>query len=163
MGDQPVHEMSREVQRLLVVAKDSGEPASEALLQEECGLGHDDLHGVLDQLREHGMAEEVAPGEWQAPSDRVPARALEVEVPDEPDDRVEAARAAMRERDEMSSEVQRLLGSRAGGSSFAGAPTVRLTTAIANALDAEALGKLVKAGIDEATAHDQPFTLEVAP
>jgi hypothetical protein len=40
-------------------------------------------------------------------------------------------------------------------------PTVRLTFAIAEAMSAESLGQLVKAGIGEAAANDVSFVMEV--
>lgn len=149
----PASEDLREAARLLQIAGETGEPVSFATLQGELGVGHDDLSSILATLAEHGKAEEVAPGEWSAPDTatlpapaddgRVRVRVSESDEPDEP--------GAGAEADEFA--FGRVLSQ----------PSVRLTMAIAAALDAAALGQIVKAGIEDAASRDEPFTMEVLP
>lgn len=148
---QPVHEMAREVAMALVNAREQGETVPEAKLREDFGLGHDDLRGILEQLAGRGMAQEVTPGDWESIDTREeePVEAdsgrVRVNVP-EPGDEPEA-------QEEEPFAPEPFLMSQ---------PTVRLTVAIADALDAEALGKLVKAGIED-SADDEVFVLEIVP
>lgn len=152
----PAGEVVRELERDLLVASESGETRTFAELQDTYGLGHEDLAAALDTLREHGKAVEAAPGEWRGPmADELgsgpPAGAGEsadgagpvvVSVGEgEPEDERPPARWLSE-----SAQVQ---------------PTVRLTMAIADALEPQSLGALVKAGIEEARGDGVPFWLEV--
>lgn len=146
----PASEDLRELERLLVVAAETGEPREFASLREELAIGHDDMQKALDTLREHGKAQEVAPGMWSGPEAgavSVPPAPVVVSAPEpEPLADLDEGYADAATREAMRFDV---------------APTVRLTVAIANALDPDALGKLVKAGIEEASAAGETFTLEV--
>lgn len=156
----PATEEVRELERLLVIASDLGEARSFASLREELGIGHEDLEAALGVLREHGKAQELTPGEWSGPD----GDALE------PEHVAEAERVVVSVSgpDGESVEDDRAPLGRAEVSvqtgSWAIEPTVRLTMAIAQSLDAQALGALVKAGIDDAaTREGEVFVLEVLP
>lgn len=164
----PATEDVRELERLLVIAADSGEPVSFAKLQEELGLGHADLRASLDVLREHGKASEVTPGEWsggeglsavEAEGDPEPVRVSVGESESSPTaDEIDSRAEALIARDGQPTELAQ------GWGSIGAEPTVRLTFAIASTLSAEVLGALVKAGIDDAaTREDETFVLEVVP
>jgi hypothetical protein len=153
----PASEDLRELERLLTVAAETDDRVTVAQVREEFEVGHNDAMGMLNTLREHGKAVEVAPGEWQGPSldeldgaQQGPGPVV-VRTPDPPDQLEEDEQAAPREAPQW-------------GTAFAGGsePTVRLTMAIAEALDAEAIGKLVKAAI-EGVEDGEVFVLEVTP
>lgn len=150
----PASEDLRELERLLLVAREQGESIEFAQLREELQIGHDDLMTALSTLSEHGKAHEEAPGFWTggADEDRGPVVVSVAAPADEPDGS-EAAAVALDRLDRR--EAPALAEYATAG------PTIRLTVAVANALDAESLGKLVKAGIDEAVAEHRDFTLEV--
>lgn len=168
----PASEEVRELERLLVIAADSGEPVAFAKLQEELGMGHGDLEAALDVLRAHGKASEVAPGEWSGGEGlsaveadegepepvRVSVGEGEGEAPATADE-IAARAEALAARDGAPAEHLAQ-----GWGSIGAEPTVRLTFAIASTLTAEVLGALVKAGIDDAaTREDETFVLEVVP
>lgn len=121
-------------------------------LRELTGLGHEDLTAVLDELREAGAAVEAAPGEWRGPYEDEAGEA--------------AARAAMDRRDGRDEELDE---EDPGPSPFREerpseeASEVVLTTLIASALDSETIGKLVQAGINEASSERRAFVLRVLP
>lgn len=142
----PASEMVREIARELEVAGEQGQTMSVAALRDHFELGHDDLLEALDALREHGQAVEAAPGEWRGPM------ADELPQPEPPRVRVSVADEEPPEREPLPRGT--LLSS-------SGA-TVRLTPGVADALNAEALGAIVKAGIEEAKALGEPFVLEVS-
>lgn len=154
----------RELERLLVVAAETGETMTRARVQDEFQVGAGDADGMLSALREHGKAVEVAPGEWRGPTqdelDRAPAEPERVVV-DVPDENGDGAGT-----DDVMAQLQ--AGGRGGGWTGArvaqvlGEPTVRLTRGIAEALDAEAVGKLVKAALD-GLEEGEIFVLEVTP
>lgn len=150
---EPAHEMSRELVNLLTRAADSGGPVSLAAMQEELGVGHDDLSVMLDQLREQGIAAEVAPGEWSQ-AVGTPAPAAERAQAESPDGRV-----TVTVPDASDGEPE--IGSGVTFSPYVD-PDVRLTRAIAEKLSDEALGQLVKAGLEDA-GTDGPFLLEITP
>lgn len=158
----PANEMLRELERVLTLAADSGEPAARASLQAELGVGGDELQSMLDELRAHGKAVEVTPGEWRGPlaedgaaePQPVTVSAPEPENQDELSDEQVRAWFARQDREPMAAPMPAV--------DMVSGATVRLTPAVADALDPEALGKLVKAGIDEAKAVGLPFILEVA-
>lgn len=143
----PVHEMSRECANLLVVAAEQGEPISEGRLREELGVGHDDLRGMLAQLSDRGMASEVAPGSWTA-------GVAEAESMPEP------VVVSVAERAEASPRLADAPDALQAGVMVDA--TVRITRGIAHALDAEALGKLLLAGLAD-TGDDDVFVLEIVP
>jgi hypothetical protein len=154
----PAGEDLRELERELTVAAESGEPMTLAAVQESLGVGHDDAVGALETLREHGKAVEVAPGEWSGPTqdeldaaaassvEATPRVVVRADVPEEAEDVPRRARAP----------------AGAEGILTLAEPTVRLTMAIAEALDADAIGKLVKAAI-AGTEAGEVFILEITP
>lgn len=160
---EPASEDLRELERLLVIAADSGETRSVAGLQEELGMGRSDLMGALDVLREHGKAITVAPDEWSGPGveDMPPESAdagpVRVSVSDDEDGGERAVEYFRRQDGQLEplpdGEARRWHTIGAAG------PTVRLTRAIADALDPEAIGKIVKAGLE--SADGDRFILEV--
>lgn len=142
------------------VAADTSETRSVAGLRETHGIGHDDLIAVLDQLRQEGLAIEAAPGEWRGPfmdeqADASPARTAARREPREAEEpgmslaqaERQAGALAVMERREPVGEEKR----------------TTLSRGVAQALDAAALGALVKAGIDEAMEASVAFVFEVAP
>lgn len=148
----PATDDLRELARLLVVAAETGEPREFASLQEELALGHDDMAVALDSLREHGQAQELAPGMWSGPDGESrlpnPAPRLTVAAPTPEDD-----------DDEDAAEFGEL--PRGSTSLLEAGATVRLTVGVAAALDAPALGAIVQAGISEAHEQGLPFVLVV--
>lgn len=145
------HEMTRELERLLVVAAEEGRTLALSEMQGELGVGHDDLGEMLDALREKGTAVEAAPSEWRGPMvDEMP--------PSEPaPDQERRVRVSVGEND------REQLAPRATALSVGMDATVKLTPAVAAALSAEALGEVVKAGIAEANKAGDAFVLEVGP
>jgi biotin operon repressor len=154
---EPANEETRELGRTLLIAAESGQTRHLAELREEMGVSTAELSQMLDTLREHGQAVEVAPGEWRGPlADEVEAAAaplepVRVSVPANAEDNGEGRLSPPETFDPLRSGVQVF------------APTVRLTMAIANALEPEALGALVKAGISESEERNETFVLEVLP
>lgn len=148
----PASEDLRELERMLVIAGETGEPRPFAELREELAFGHEAMVDALDVLRQHGKAEEVAPGLWSSMEGAPPAPAAKGPVlvsVSEPE------RQTMADvLDGSDAEVSR--GPLAYGE-------VRLTMGIASSLSAEVLGQLVKSGIDEAAAAGGGFVLEVTP
>lgn len=153
----PASEDLRELERLLLVASESGESREFGTLREELAMGHDDLTEALSTLREHGKAHEEAPGYWTGGSDEASTGPVVVSVPDPVDEADDLRSAAALERFDRG----RGGGAFTSESAAVAGATIRLTVAVANALDAESLGKLVKAGIAEAVEQEQPFTMEV--
>lgn len=155
----PATEEVRELERLLVIASDLGEARSFASLREELGIGHEDLEAALGVLREHGKAQELTPGEWSGPD----GDALEPEHVAEADRVVVSVPESDSESDTRA-PADAASQSPPGPGVLSWEPTVRLTMAIAQSLDAQALGALVKAGIDDAaTRFGEVFVLEVLP
>jgi hypothetical protein len=149
-----------EVRTKLTLASDQGETMGIGELREEVGIGHDDLMSVLDSLRESGDAVEHTPGEWRTPYDD------EREDTGSDEAGEAAARAALDRRDGRAEEDEKP-GARAAPApqtgTLEGGGGVVLTMAVASALDAETIGKLVEAGITEAKADDRAFVLRVEP
>lgn len=145
----PATEDLRELERLLVIEAERGATVTEAHLREELGVGHDDLRELLSTLCEVGKAVEEAPGEWTG-GDGVPAAQ-------------EAPRVVVK-----AGEPEEVDGPPAVRSS--GLPgwgleppaQVRLSRGMIEALGAEALGALIKAGISD-TVEGGTFRLEVTP
>lgn len=136
----------------LALARDGGEMRSVSALQEACGVGHEDLMAVLDVMRERGSAVEAAPGEWRQPfEDEVapPAAEDEPQAPEAPAGMslAEAERAAA-------------VAAPAFTRAAVGEATASLPRAMADVLDAAAIGSLVKAGIDSCPVG-QTFVFEV--
>lgn len=167
----PASEDLRELERDLELAAERGETVTRAEVQEKYGAGAGDVDEMLNVLREHGKAFEVAPGEWRGPTlaELEEARAAVVEpprvkvsVPDGDGD-VDPDFAARAERLSDAITRRRLLGATGERVAMvAGEPTVRLTRAIAAALDADALGKVVQAALD-GLEDGEVFVLEVTP
>lgn len=150
----PASEDLRELERLLANASDSGETVSLNAMREEFpDWPRDGLLGALGTLREHGKAVEDAPGEWRGPSseDASEAPRVAVSVSDEPEE--EDARPPAR-------AVMGVTGERVA--MVSGEPTVRLTRSIAEALDSDALGKVVQAALN-GLEDGEVFVLEVTP
>lgn len=149
----PVHvDLVRDVLRR---ATDVGEARSRAALQEEVGLGAGDLQGVLDVLFLAGEASEEAPDEIVAApqGEPVPAR--------------EPAAAAPEPGPPRPAEPQPrgpVSAFQAGSyrEEYARESTVTMPRAMVDALEAPALGSLLKAGI-EAAEEGVPFVFEVTP
>jgi biotin operon repressor len=154
--------MTDGVRAQLVAAAQINDTISVDRLREEVGIGHADLSATLDLLREEGAAVEEAPGEWTARQaersrvdDDVDARAQELldrfdgKTPGEmsPAELEEPARAAPARGVRVRPD----------------AGEVVLTMAVASALDAETIGKLVEAGIAEAKEAHREFVLRVMP
>lgn len=139
-------------------ATDTGEPRSFAQLQAACGIGSGDLAVVLRELHQGGLVSQVAPGEWEM------IDALDEESAGEVDP-VEAATHPMTFPTAVPAHTLPPLP----GPSWAPVspltarrPSVAMPRAVANVLDAAALGALVKAGIDTAV-EGETFTFEVTP
>lgn len=137
-------------------AADQGESMTIAALQEAAGVGREDLEATLEELTKRGEAVEEAPGEWRAPYED---ERRDQRKPDEPDGRDERVRAALDGPAPRAGEAV-LEGARALAG---GGGEVVLTSAMANALGAETLGELVKAGIAEAAEQAREFVLVVRP
>lgn len=134
-------------------AADQGESMTIAALQEAAGVGREDLEATLEELTKRGEAVEEAPGEWRAPYED---ERRDQRKPDERDERVRAALdgPAPRAGEAVLEGARALAG---------GGGEVVLTSAMANALGAETLGELVKAGIAEAAEQAREFVLVVRP
>lgn len=137
-----------EVKTAVHKASDENRNATAEELRAEVGIGHDDLAEVLSTLRERGEVVEDAPGEWRRPYDD------ERTAPDRSDDAAEdvseggapaPGRAPARVAEEQPTSI------------------VTLTMAVAAALDAETMGKLVEAGIAEANDERREFVLRIVP
>lgn len=141
-----------EVGTILDRKRDQGEMASFAELREETGVGHDDLKDVLDTLRESGQMVEAAPGEFRRPfDDEVAGGAAESRPAPEPDE------------EPLAEEAPRLGAERPRPRVTSPEGECLLTMGVAKALGAEALGKLVAAGIEEAAEQGGAFVLRVSP
>lgn len=153
----PATEELRELARELTIAAEQGETRRFDELREQLGMGHEDLEQALGTLREHGQAVEASPGEWRGPL----MDELEGGRPAGADDD-ERVRVSVPDASEAGEEEE---PAQAGGAALdflaPGDATVRLNRAIADALDDESLGKIVKAGL--AGSGDEVFVLEVLP
>jgi hypothetical protein len=138
-----------EVRTILARVGDENSTATIETLREEVGIGHDDLSEVLQALRERGQAVEDSPGEWRRPFDGELDGAPDGEREMTEDDASEGPAPKRRDR--------------AAPAVAAGDGEVVLTMAVAGALDAETIGKLVEAGIGEAKADGRAFVLRVSP
>lgn len=133
-----------QVRTQLVAAELTHDTVSLETLREEVGIGHEDLMAALDQLREKGEAHEVTPGDWTGGTEEAAAERAGEPPPPPP-----------------ATPGTENVGRRAPAAEGAG--EVVLTMAVASALDAETIGKLVEAGIAEAKAGDRAFVLRVEP
>lgn len=133
-------------------------------------MGHGDLDAALEELRTAGEASEVAPDEFESiPEDvreqRERARAGEEEP--EPEPAAPAPMPTVPAPHEMSlAEAERRAGR--GAPSTGGAPPpaekrVELPAGVAAALDVEALGRIVTAGVEEAKTVGARFVLVIEP
>lgn len=133
-------------------ASDVGETRTRAALQNEVGIGAGDLQGVLDELRQRGELTETAPGEYETlteelRAERAAARAPASAAEEEPPPRARAAAARLAAPPSADDEMVE----------------VALSRGVAGALDEAALGKLIKAGLDESAEKQTGFRFEVAP
>ena len=136
------------VERALADKAVGGETITEAALQEEVGIGHDDLRATLDALREEGKAVEEAPGEWRAPY--------------EDEEQIEAGEPAAERASSADLPSTALSAPRADSRlARAGEVTTVLTAGMAKSLGADALGQFIHAGIEDASGR--PFVLRVEP
>lgn len=141
-------------------ASDIGETRSRAQLQASIAIGAGDLEAVLNELREAGEASEVAPGEWEpvmvvdvppgAPEPE-PERGVEVDEFEEHEPGMVPADGRLVHRHGVPGRV-----------GYSGVPerAVLLSRAMVESLDAEALGKLVLAGVQ---GEEGVFVLRVEP
>jgi hypothetical protein len=159
----PAGEDLRELERELTVAAEQGETREFGRLREEFGVGTQELQAMLDALREHGKAVEEAPGEWRGPTldevDSAPVESPRVmvsaDVPEDEGGMVPADGRIIERHGHGGLPAAMFAGQQAD-------PNVRLTMAIAEALEAEALGQLVKAAIAGLPEHES-FILEITP
>lgn len=156
----PATEDLRELERLLLVAQETGETMGVARLSDELGVGHNDLLEMLGTLREVGKAHEETPGEWirgygVVPDDGAPEGGR-VEVSGGDPGEVDGPPARGVEVDAV--------GQAFGGEFFAvpAAAQVRLTRAMVDALEPAALGALIAAGVS-GVADGEVFRFEVTP
>lgn len=155
----PATEDLRELSRLLIVASEAGDVVTTAVLQDELGVGRTDLMRMLDTLREHGGATEVAPDEWsagageeaQAEAD-APVRVATAEVADEVDELAPTGHTML---DAGSGQFYQQIGPVLTSH-------VRLSRGMVAALEPDALGKLIQAGIDD-VGDGLVFRFEVTP
>jgi hypothetical protein len=137
----------------LMKAADLGETRSRAELQAAVGIGAGDLDRVLSELRMSGEATEDAPDEWTGAATSTAAPATEHEERPAP----------VEDQDEPELPGR----PRQPGSTLTPADDddrrVELTMAVAQALDEATLGKLVKAGIDDAREAGVSFEFVVLP
>lgn len=134
-------------------AGDIGEGRSRAQLREAVGIGAGDLDRVLDELSANGDVTEAEPDRWEPAGDRwepEPAAAGEAELPGRPREEAEAPAAAP--------DVDEPFGG--GGAED---KRVELSAGVAGMLDEATLGKIVKAGIDEAAGAGVAFEFVVLP
>lgn len=159
----PAGEDLRELERLLTVAADEGVSAAEAYLQDELGVGRTDLMRMLDTLREHGKAVEVAPGEWgqgDGPAAAEEAAVAPVVVQTAEVDEPEAGVALDDPRLTSFEGAQEYIAEHL--QSARAASHVRLSRGMVAALEPDALGKLIQAGIDD-VGDGLVFRFEVTP
>lgn len=153
----------RECERLLTVAAEEGVAVSEAWLQDELGVGRTDLMRMLDTLREHGKAVEVAPGEWgqgDGPAAAEEAAVAPVVVQTADVDEPEAGVALDDPRPTSFEGAQEYIAEHLR--SAPPASHVRLSRGMVAALEPDALGKLIRAGIDD-VGDGLVFRFEVTP
>lgn len=137
----------------LAQARDVSETRSFAELREATGLGHEDLTSVLEAMNAGGDVREETPGEYVLMHDDDIGVERESEV-DDPGVSLEEA--------ERRAAAGPMTPRRARRGETETAPRkVSLTRGVAAALDAAALGALVKAGIDEAAEQNATFVFEV--
>jgi hypothetical protein len=156
----PANEMLRELERELEIAKDEGVTLSVEELMERVALEGDDMDAALDILRTHGKAVEESPRQWRAPyGDEVPeaVESARVRVSATTDESHDGVAASMEQWEAEQLPLPPLIPPL---QYIPPQATVRLTRSIADALNAESLGQLVKAGIGDT---DGPFLLEVVP
>lgn len=154
MTDDPV--MVELVEDELRRASDVGELRSRAALQEALGMGSGDLDRALDALRDRGAVSEVEPDGFRLGVEEPPG----VAVPDRPgvpEPGVSLAEAEARAKPRPAGRAVRV-----GDVEFERVATVTMPRAMIAALDANALGALLIAGI-EAAPEGEAFVFEVTP
>lgn len=143
-------------------ATDVGETGSRARLQAACALGAGDLEAALATLREAGEITEITPDVFELipVGEREEREALDAEEAERA--RVEAGEPMAlpgAERPPAGAHLAREARRPFAELLAAQQSTVKLTKGVAAALNAETIGALVKAGIEEAAGG--PFVLEV--
>lgn len=114
-------------------------------LQQAAGVGPQDLADALEVLRQQGRVGEVEPGVWE----------LRGPVPDRDDDEPEPQVAAPATASAASPAPGALDGGRRPRDTQLpprAEPDVRLTRAMVTSMGAEALGKLILAGVEDPQA-----------
>lgn len=133
------------VLRELRNARDSGHGRlGEDQLQQQTGLGREDLEAGLRELASEGRIENVAPGQWSL-------------MVDDAGEEVAAPSREPGSADAPAPAAPRATPSATGGADVQ-VTEVRLTRAMVEGLDPEALGKLILSGVREG---DSEFTLVV--
>ncbi len=135
----------------LARSTDVGETRSRAQLQAACAIGAGDLDEVLRELHQGGLVSQVAPDEWEAAGVGELAATLHDE------DAAPPVRAAPRADSRPVG-----LPPAAGHRSTVTTAQVSMPRAVADVLDAAALGALLKAGIETTNAREV-FVFEVTP
>jgi hypothetical protein len=152
--DEAIVELVRdELERIT----DTGELASRARLREAVGLGAGDLERALGVLRDRGQASEVEPDGYRLVRDEhdlVPGPGQPVV----PEPGVSLAEA------EAAKPAGPMTAFQAGDyrEEYERSATVTMPRAMVDAIDADALGKILKAGID-AAPDGEAFVFEVTP
>lgn len=132
---------------------DRGELASRAMLRDAVGIGAGDLQAALDALRDAGEASEVEPDGYRLGVEEEAPAPARVEEPEPGVSLAEAEAGAPRRQTAVQIGDYREEYSSA---------QVTMPRAVADVLDAAALGALLKAGIDTAAAGET-FVFEVTP
>lgn len=139
-------------------ARDISQTRSLAELREATGAGHDDLMEALAELQDDGRVSEVAPGEYMRADTGV------IEHVDVPPARRNGHADDVEEPGISLAEAERGRPAQPGRyPARGGERKTTLTRGVAAALDEESLGRLVKAGMDEAAAAGAIFVFEVTP
>lgn len=132
-------------------AGDTSERArTRAQLQAACGVGAGDLEASLDELRVAGLITEVAPGEYEWLSEELR------------EERAGARGEAPAAPEPESRERVTAIGSGNSRVEFARDAHVSMPRGVVAVLDGQALGALVKAGIEN-VADGETFVFEVTP
>lgn len=137
---------------------DRGDVASRAALQAACGLGGGDLQAALDALRVAGEASEAEPDGFVLLSEDEPGAEALLADPDAVRELAQQARAGW---EPLAGRTAIQIGNYR--EEFAGENAqVVMPRAVADVLDAAALGALLKAGISTAPAGAR-FVFAVTP
>lgn len=144
----------------LARASDIGEARSRTQLREACGIGSGDLEAILAELREEGVATEEAPDEYVLAREETPA-SPEVEAEAAAPEPEPSADERRRRRGGREADGSRVTAIGPEGRVEFGYANVTMPKGVLAVLDDEAVGKLVKAGVEN--AGDEGFVFEVTP